>query len=413
MRLIFYIIVLSLATWIGLVLYSDPGYLLFSYQQWVIEMPIWLAMLASFVGIVIIYCVLQFLINFRITYRKIKDWILGRSKHTSEKQTTHALLQLGEGRWKMAEQNALRAAKSNHQSLVNYLLAARAGHEQKARDRRDQYLKLAFEAEPKKEIVIGLTQAQLLYQQGQFNQCLVTLKRLQQLAPAHKTVLKLLTEVYQAKENWEPILQLLPNLKRYHVFPAEELDLIEDITLQAILRQIATQEGKQALMVYWQNLSKKKRERNKVIQVYVQSLVELSAYSEAEKIIRLTLKRTWDMELVKLYGFSPSQDIGKQISIAEGWLKNHAGESMLLLTLARLCLRHQLWGKARNYLEASIEINPCAEAYAELGRLLGYLGESDKSRDCYQKGLFQITDLLRIDQILPNTRLAWEKTEEV
>ncbi len=47
----------------------------------------------------------------------------------------------------------------------------------------------------------------------------------------------------------------------------------------------------------------------------------------------------------------------------------------LTLTLARLCIANKLWGKARNYLDASLTVEPSADAYAELGRLLVFLGE--------------------------------------
>ncbi|MEJ2464607.1 MAG: hypothetical protein P8045_02755, partial [Candidatus Thiodiazotropha sp.] len=76
-----------------------------------------------------------------------------------------------------------------------------------------------------------------------------------------------------------------------------------------------------------------------------------------------------------------------QLTVAEGWLKQHPEDAGLLLTLARLALKNKLWGKARSYLEASIAIAPTPECYQQLGLLLERLGETDKASQCFRAGL--------------------------
>ena len=44
-RLIIYLIILVAAVWLGLKIAEDPGYALFAYQRWTVEMPLWLAAL--------------------------------------------------------------------------------------------------------------------------------------------------------------------------------------------------------------------------------------------------------------------------------------------------------------------------------------------------------------------------------
>ena len=58
-----------------------------------------------------------------------------------------------------------------------------------------------------------------------------------------------------------------------------------------------------------------------------------------------------------------------------------------MLTAARLCLRTELWGKARSYLETVIALRPTPDAYHEYGRLLTQLGEGDAAADAYRDGL--------------------------
>ena len=72
---------------------------------------------------------------------------------------------------------------------------------------------------------------------------------------------------------------------------------------------------------------------------------------------------------------------------AEGWLANHSEDSDLLLSAARLCLRNELWGKARSYLETVISLRPSPEAYQEYGALLNQMGEADAAAEAYRDGL--------------------------
>ncbi len=140
------------------------------------------------------------------------------------------------------------------------------------------------------------------------------------------------------------------------------------------------------------------RTHAEIVEAYAQLLLNVQAYNEVEQLIRTQIKRQWDVKLVKLYGLTLSTDINKQINTAEGWLKTHQDDPALLLALARLCVAHKLWGKARNYLDASLALEANPDVYAELGRLLGFLGEQQKALECYKKGLLEYADILPLEQ---------------
>lgn len=56
-----------------------------------------------------------------------------------------------------------------------------------------------------------------------------------------------------------------------------------------------------------------------------------------------------------------------------------------------MCLSRHLWGKAKHYLEQSIELNPTPVAFIELGKLHEKLNDTLSSGSCYKKGLELIT----------------------
>jgi HemY protein len=49
----------------------------------------------------------------------------------------------------------------------------------------------------------------------------------------------------------------------------------------------------------------------------------------------------------------------------------------LLLTLGRLCARQELWGKAQNYMDASIALDATYPAHLAAARLHETLGNAD------------------------------------
>ena len=67
-----------------------------------------------------------------------------------------------------------------------------------------------------------------------------------------------------------------------------------------------------------------------------------------------------------------------RIERAERWLLEHPGDGRLLLALGRLCVRAELWGKAQNYLDASLSFEPGRESHLALARLFERL---DKPQD--------------------------------
>jgi len=122
-------------------------------------------------------------------------------------------------------------------------------------------------------------------------------------------------------------------------------------------------------------------------------LIKATAYQypeNPEKIVKLinqSLKKYWDTDLVRLYGLLLTENPIKQLAQAENWLKNYPDQAVLLLTLGRLSLRCQLWGKARHYFEESLKLNKNTALYLEYEKLLGNLSDSTAAQLIYRDGL--------------------------
>jgi HemY protein len=109
--------------------------------------------------------------------------------------------------------------------------------------------------------------------------------------------------------------------------------------------------------------------------------------NNAESLLREAINREWNDELIDLYGRVRSDDVSRQLEFAERWLESQPDNPSLLLTVGRLSLYNELWGKARSYLETSVKRRPTLQAYRELAVLMERLGESDHALDYYRRGL--------------------------
>ena len=105
-----------------------------------------------------------------------------------------------------------------------------------------------------------------------------------------------------------------------------------------------------------------------------------------------SLKKHWHNQWVDLYGQLATSDVKKPLLTAENWLKNRPNNSVLLLTIGRLCLRNEQWGRAKEYFKASLKQQESPDTYAELASLLAHLGELETSTVYYQKGLLMATN---------------------
>ena len=221
----------------------------------------------------------------------------------------------------------------------------------------------------------------------------MVLDKLHQDHPRHPTVLRLLQQLYVSLHEWQALCVLLPELRKERVLQNAELADLERRTWMAALGEAGErgvgqgESSLQPLTQRWQNVPSNLRAQPLLVAAYAEQLLRLGAPEEAEEVLRKALKEGYDSRLVHLYGRARGRDGAHQLKTAEGWLKQHGDDPELLLTLGRLCLQNKLWGKAREYLEASLARQRSAETCAELARLLAQLGEVERSNQLFQEGL--------------------------
>lgn len=392
LRLIIFLFILVVSVWAGIWFINHPGFIFLVIQPWMIQMPVWFAVISLILIFFLFYLVVTSVDRIQFLCFRVQNWLKFRREHRSYSKTQHGLALLIEGRFKKAERLLIAGANQSVEPLMNYLGAARAAQEQGAYERRDQYIKTAYQIAPSAEFAIGITQAELEMEQGNFEQAAATLHHLRDLSPRHPRVLRLLEKIYVHLSDWQQLQAILPSMRKAKLLNAEQLELFEK-NLYCELLRIAGGKSLEAVRQVWNDVPRYVRKNPNVVLAYVSQLQRFRAIfnldKEMEELIRKTLKNTWQAQLAEIYGTLNYPNINRQLVIADAWLKMYGQKAELLLTLGRLCVRAQLWGKAKDYFERCLAQGPNPAAYLEYGKLLEHLGETDEALQKFKDGLLQ------------------------
>jgi HemY protein len=220
---------------------------------------------------------------------------------------------------------------------------------------------------------------------------------LRKLAPRNVQVLRLLVQLYVQQEDWQKLHELLPDLRRRQVLDTEHWQRLAVQVYREQVTHLSSARELELLHDSWEELPLPVQQDDAFVGVYMEQLVRLGAHRQAEQAIVSSLKRHWNETLVDLFGNLSGSDAGGQLTIAESWLEQHPEDPVLLLALGKISIRNELWGRARGYLERSIELHPTPEGWRLLGQVLERMDESQQAADCYRKGI----DLLAGGTTLP------------
>jgi HemY protein len=356
---------------------EDRGYVLLNFRGYVVEMSVPGLVLM----LVALYLAVRGLVALARLPRSLRSNVAQRRGRRSGENIGRGLMHLIEGDFARAERLLTRA---NDAPLVGYLLAARAAQSQGSPARRDDWLKLAYDAAPESRPAVLLAQAELELDAGDLDAAELTLERLEELKPDHPGAVGLLARVYRERDDAPALAALLPRLGRAHLAPAER-DALAAEALRMELASLGLRDER--LDEIWRGLAKDLRASPPLIALRARALDRLGRGPEAERELKAALKRDWHRELVLAYGEVHGADGTKQLKQAETWLKTYPEDPALLLTAARLCIQGELWGKARSYLESSIALAPAPEAYALYGKLLSKLGDGERAAVAFRSGL--------------------------
>lgn len=228
MRTLFFLfLILLVAVGLGFLIHQDPGYIVIAYQQWTIATSIWIGLVIVLIAFLVLYFVVRLFKNIVSIPRLLARRRQFLNLQGYQKYMTQGVLALAIGDFKKAEKYFVKVIGKNN-SYANYLLAAQAAQGQKAFDRRDNYLKTAFQLAKDNTFAVSLVQGLYCLHSDQWDEALVSLKVAYKEEPKNTMLLNALKMIYFKKRDWQSMQLILSQLKKQKLISKDELSVISN-----------------------------------------------------------------------------------------------------------------------------------------------------------------------------------------
>lgn len=381
--LISFLVLVVLAVGLALAGRYDPGYAVLVYPPWRIEIS-FIAFILLMVGIMLgAYLMTRLAIATLNLPRIVREQREQREIQRRDADFIEGLRAWLEGRHQDAEQ-----ALGNWQGEASRLglarvFAARAAGEIRALPKLNLHLEQAIAHGA--EFAAHLAHAEIRLKTADTAGALAAIAAAKQIAPQHTGLLRVELSARQQAGHWEDVLKLADQLLRANALDPAHAHQLQRVAHSEMLKRSSPDD--RALLDYWKNLPEKFKTDPLLALTAARAFVQSGGNDTALDIIEAALHHEWHEELVTLYGNISGNSATRQIEQAEKWLHALPRDANLLLTLAKLCSAQALWGKAQNYLDASLALAPSADAHIRMAELREKTGQASEACRHYQKAL--------------------------
>ncbi|MDD2914373.1 MAG: heme biosynthesis HemY N-terminal domain-containing protein [Gallionella sp.] len=391
MKYLLWILLLFAAAVALTVASHNPAYVLLVYPPYRIELSLTLFIVLSLLAFIFGYGLVRLLTAALQLPAYVRKFRLERAQGKARELLDDALGAFFEGRYAAAEKAAARAMELGDTSALHPIIAARAAHELRDYEKRDAYLSAAEGRSAGDDTMRLMATAKFMLDQRDPRAALNALHELRDGGiKGHLGALTLELKAQQQAGNWDEMLNVLNQLEKRE---AVDVTVAAQLRQQAWLEKIRQQDDLAGLVACLKAIPADLKRRGRIAAVAARALIQQGDCMLAQQLLSDSLNAQWDSDLVSLYGDCQSGDCQNgavQIEQAEKWLNQHKDDAGLLLALGKLCMHHELWGKAQNYLDASISVSPSHAAYTALGQLAERLGKTDAAFKYYQQAMKQM-----------------------
>jgi len=368
----------------------DGGYVLFVYPPYRVEVSMLFFALALVAAFLALYALLRLLGHAISLPAYVRAYRSRRRRERAHAALANALQAYYEGRYERAEKEATIAFETGPAPALAALLGARAAHQMRDFQRRDQWLDRADAAGERMQAACLVSRAELALEDRDFAAARDALRSLD-AGPKQIATTRMLLRAERGAGAWDEVLRLASQLgKRDAIAPA----LAEEYKVQATIELLARAATEPHVFERrWRDIDSRDQLHPRVAAAGARHATALGKTVLAREIIQRALAAEWTPQLVSLYGELPDgmEDASRmaearvRIENAERWLLERSNDPQLLATLGRLCAQAELWGKARSFLEASLSFEESRSAHLELARLAERLGQAEDAQQHYRR----------------------------
>jgi HemY protein len=372
----------ALAAGLSVAMHEKEGYVLFVYSPWRADLSLNFFLILLALVFAVAYLGLRAVLHTLRLPAYVRAFRSRQGERRAREALAQALQALYEGRFGRAAKLAMYAHDLGHSRALAALVAARAYQRMRNFTQRDAWIAKAKTAEPDWRQATLAAEAELLLEERRYDDARTILLEMQEGGARHIATLLALLRAEQGLGNWSEVIRIARVLEKREAMPREAL---EGIVVNARVAMLAHNSlDSWSLAEYWRSVPATEQRQARIAGAAARAWMQLGDGRAAQGVIENALAAAWDPGLVLLYGECADDEAIARIECAEGWLKDHPQDAELLLTLGRLCLLRELWGKARSYLETSLARHPVRDAHIELARLCDRIDLADEANRNYR-----------------------------
>jgi HemY protein len=289
------------------------------------------------------------------TAAQVRAYRERRSRERAQGALAAALQAYLEGRFVRAEREAQRAWDGDSARGLAALIGARAAHQLRQAERRDQWFQRAESVGSESLKAARLiSRAELALEDRDFAAAREALSALHESGPRHIATLRMLIRAERGAATGRRCCAWRP------CSPSAMRSPRESPRNTACRRSWSCSRAMRPTCARWKSAGARCRARPGAAARRGRRGAHFSALGKAapaREALERALDADWAPQLVSLYGELPAAmaeaergaEARTRIERGERWLLERSKDAQLLATLGRLCAQVELWGKARNF----------------------------------------------------------------
>jgi len=312
---------------------QDPGYLLVTWGDWQVETSVWLALSALMLALVLLWFILRALAATLRVPRALRRWLGLRSARGAQRRADKGFAAFFEGHWDVAEKALKKAGSPHEKTLLHPLYAALAALRRGESARALALLEQAETEGLAPVSLIALARAECHLRAGATGEAERSLEQLS--APECKTprAKALRAEVAYLKRDWQPLMELLADVRQAGIAPDEQINVWERTTWIALLN--AADDASTAVSV-WKRAPESLKAPEQPLWPALLDILRQDAQADAlQRVLLERLQQHCEPVTLEAMIGLPDKQLLKMKKALERW-RNEDSESGCLAVLARI-----------------------------------------------------------------------------
>ncbi len=358
-----------------LIVRSDPGYVLLTFQGWRVESTLWVFAFVLGGGIfagIVLWRLLRSVVS---APGSIGRWHLGRKQRRTQESLEQALEKAVLGDTK-AVTEALRSASKRRGDDWLKLAAIQADIDHGDLKRAGQQLDALVLSDSDLRGAITWLRVQLSYLQGEYSAANDYLAKLSQAQQSTVAVQRVKLAVKTLLADHRAVISVLSNLTS-SVIPNKER--LARLTI-ALKHRLAELRAADDMLATHQSLAKSDQNHDDVLLAVFSALVREGHGQQAIELVSAHYKKAWPKAVLSVFAHAPSAALpsspSKKLAV---WLGDQANSATGLLLQGRLAAKQAIWGTAKAHLEKSYQAQNSAFTAQCLAQVCLAMGEREAS----------------------------------